>query len=169
MSPVETALFVEALYKAHAAAVLAKLRRLGIEGPALHDLLQDVFVVAWRRYAKIPKDAADARRWLLDSARKHAANFHRLHRHKYEELDPHAIEVARAEPEDPEAQAELSNLVWSVLRELDEPVRESLVRHHVVGESLEELGARLGLTKSGVHARLQAAEERMRALVPRHG
>ena len=169
MSPVESALFIEALYKAHAAAVLAKLRRLGIEGSALDDLLQDVFVVAWRRQAKIPKDAADARRWLLDSARKHAANFHRLHRHKYEELDPHAIEAAVAEPEDPEAHLVVCDLIHNALGELDELTRESLVRHHVVGESLDELRARVGLTKSGAHARLQAAEERMRALVHRHG
>lgn len=162
MSPVEAALFVEALYKAHAAAVLAKLRRLGIEGPALEDLLQDVFVVAWRRQAKIPKDAAGARRWLLDSARKHAANFHRLYRHKYEELNPDAIEAARAEPADPEAHAELSNLVWSALRELTCEDAELVWRHEIAAESLTELAVWLGLTKSGAHVRLEQAKERLR-------
>ena len=167
MSPVEATLFIAALYKAHAAAVLAKLRRLGIEGSALDDLLQDVFVVAWRRYAKIPKDVAGARRWLLDSARKHAANFHRLHRHKYEELNPDAIEAAVAEPADPEAHAELSNLVWNALRELACEDAELLWRHEVVGESLTELAVWLGLTKSGVHVRLEQAKERLRVHVAR--
>ncbi|UQA57130.1 RNA polymerase sigma factor [Polyangium aurulentum] len=167
MPPAEALLFVEALYKAHAEDVLAKLRRLGIEGPALDDLLQDVFVVAWRRQAKIPKDAADARRWLLDSARKHAANFHRLYRHKYEESEPDAIEAAVAEPVDPEAHAELANLVWSALRELACEDAELLWRHEVVGESLTELAVWLGLTKSGAHVRLEQAKERLRLQVAR--
>jgi RNA polymerase sigma-70 factor (ECF subfamily) len=167
MSPVKATLFIAALYKAHAAAVLAKLRRLGIEESALHDLLQDVFVVAWRRQAKIPKDAAGARRWLFDSARKHAANFHRLHRHKYEEFNPDAIEAAVAEPEDPEAHAELANLVWSALREFACEDAELLWRHEVVGESLTELAAWLGLTKSGAHVRLERAKERLRVQAAR--
>ncbi|MDC3985970.1 hypothetical protein KEG57_36155 [Polyangium jinanense] len=93
---------VETLYKAHADAILARLRRLGIEGPALEDLLQDVFVIALQRQAKIPQDNDSARRWLLDAARKLAANFHRVYRHKYEGFRPDAIEAAVAEPEDPE-------------------------------------------------------------------
>ncbi|UQA63222.1 sigma factor [Polyangium aurulentum] len=157
MSPVEEALFVEALYKAHAAAVLAKLRRLGIEEPALEDLLQDVFVVAWRRHAKIPKDAAGARRWLLDSARKHAANFHRLYRHKYEELNPDAIEAARAEPADPEAHAELSNLVRSALRELASEDAELLLASRGRGRVPD--GAR----------RVAGAHEERRPRAPRTG
>jgi RNA polymerase sigma factor (sigma-70 family) len=167
MSPVEAAMFVEALYKAHAKGVLAKLRRLGIEGPALEDVLQDVFVVAWRRYAKIPKDSAGARRWLLDSARKHAANFHRLHRHKYEELNPDAIEAAVAEPADPEAHAERGNLVRRALRELAGEDAELLWRHEVVGESLTEFAVWLDLTKSGAHVRLGQAKKRFRVQVAR--
>ncbi|WP_272459338.1 sigma factor [Polyangium jinanense] len=93
---------METLYKAHADAILARLRRLGIEGPALEDLLQDVFVIALQRQAKIPQDNDSARRWLLDAARKLAANFHRVYRHKYEGFRPDAIEAAVAEPEDPE-------------------------------------------------------------------
>ncbi|UQA61424.1 RNA polymerase sigma factor [Polyangium aurulentum] len=160
-------LSVEALYKAHADAVLAKLRRLGIEGPALEDLLQDVFVIALRRQAKIPKDNDSARRWLFDAARKLAANFHRLYRHKYEALDPDAIDAALAEPEDPEEHIALCNLVRTALRELSSKDVELLRRHAIDGESLPELATWLRITKSGAHVRLERAKERLRVQVAR--
>ncbi|UQA61826.1 sigma-70 family RNA polymerase sigma factor [Polyangium aurulentum] len=62
---------------------------------------------------------------------------------------------------------------WTVrdraLSKLDAVEREILVRYHVAGETCDELGGGLGLTRSGAHARLQPAEARMRAVVRRYG
>jgi RNA polymerase sigma-70 factor (ECF subfamily) len=158
-----------ALFRAHAEAVRARLRSLCGDGPEVEDLLQNVFVTVHRKYAKVPGAPELARAWLLETARKQAANWHRLYRHTYEVLDLDAVQVAVAEPEDPEAHAALCNLVQRALCELDEDERELLVRHHVLGETCAELAAWLGLSKAGAGARLQAAEERMRRIVRRYG
>ncbi|UQA60402.1 RNA polymerase sigma factor [Polyangium aurulentum] len=157
------------LFREHRKAVSSILRRLGVAAVDVDDLVQNVFVVAQRRIAKLPKDAEGARHWLLATARKHAANWHRLYRHKYEVLgwDELEMEVA-AEPADPEAHLALRDGVWRALEELDESERRILILYHLDGESLAELGKRLGLTKSGAHVRLQAAEDRFRELVVRY-
>jgi RNA polymerase sigma factor (sigma-70 family) len=160
---------VGALFRAHAGAVRSVLRRLCDDEATVDDLHQNVFICAYRRRAKVPSDSALAKAWLLDAARKQAANWRRLARHAYEVIDLEAVMKAAAEPEDPQAHAELCDLVRCALFELEEGEREVLVRHHVVGETCEELGGGLGLTKSGAHARLRAAEERMRGIVRRDG
>jgi RNA polymerase sigma-70 factor (ECF subfamily) len=151
---------VAALYKKHRDAVRATFRRLAIDGVEADDLVQNVFVVAQRRIAKLPEDAEDAERWLLDVARKHAANWRRLYRHRYEVLGPDELVMeVPAEPADPEAHLALRELFWRTLDALDESERQLLLLYHLRGESLAELGKRLGLTKSGAHARVQGAGE----------
>jgi len=157
------------LFRAHEAAVRAKLRSLCGDGPEVDDLLQNVFIIAHRRYAKVPKAPELANAWLLEAARKQAANWHRLFRHTYEVIDLNAVLVAVAEPEDPEAHAALCDLVRRALRELDPADRELLVRHHVEGETCAELAAWLGLSRAGAGARLHAAEKRLRGMVRRYG
>jgi RNA polymerase sigma-70 factor, ECF subfamily len=56
---------LEALYEAHAASVRGYLRQR-TDAATADDLLSDVFVVAWRRLEKIPRDPVP---WLLACAR----------------------------------------------------------------------------------------------------
>ncbi|UQA59966.1 sigma-70 family RNA polymerase sigma factor [Polyangium aurulentum] len=156
---------VGALFRAQAEAVASVLCHLGVDSAEVEDLTQNVFVVAHRRRAKLPKDAEGARRWLLEAARKHAANWRCLFRHQYEVLGYELVLQAVGEPEDPEAHLALRDVVFRALDQLDEPEREILVLYHLVGESLEKLGALFALTRSGAYARLQTAEERMRGSV----
>jgi RNA polymerase sigma factor (sigma-70 family) len=161
---------VGALFKEHRKSVKAILRRVGVDGPEVDDLVQNVFVVAQRRIAKLPKDAEEAERWILDVARKQAANWRRLYRHHYEVLGgDELIAEAVAEPADPEAHLVLRDRVWRALGKLDASERRILIGHHLGGETMEELGELLGLTKSGAYARLQRAEKRMRKLLSRYG
>jgi len=160
---------VRSLFTAHREDVTSVLRRLGIAAVEVDDLVQNVFVVAQRRGASLPKHAEGAKRWILDVARKHAANWHRLYRHRYEVLGLHdVITRAAAEPIDPEAFLALREVVWRALEKLDDDERRVLVGHHLGGETMAELGDLLGLTRSGAHARLQAAEGRFRELVRRY-
>lgn len=161
---------VGSLFAAHQRAVKATLRRLGVADAELDDLVQNVFIVAQRRVAKVPKDAEGARRWILDTARKLAANWHRLYRHHYEVLGcDQLVSETPAEPTDPEAYLAARDLVWCALDALEEPERRILVLYHLGGQSLGELGKQLGLTRAGAHARVQRAERRMRGLVRRNG
>jgi RNA polymerase sigma-70 factor, ECF subfamily len=161
---------LEVLYLKYADAVRAKLRRRGIEGVDLDELVQDVFCIAARRYKKIPKDDEGARRWLLDTARKHSANWHRLYRHTYEQFGQEAEEAIRntsAEPEDPAAYFIRRDLVRRALSKIRPEDADILARHDLDGESLQELARWLGITKSGAHVRLQGARERLRLQVDR--
>ena len=45
---------VEALYRAHAKAVRAELRRLGVGAASLDDLVQEIFLIVYRRHGEIP-------------------------------------------------------------------------------------------------------------------
>ena len=161
--------WVGELYKEHGALVRSVLRRMGANAAELPDLVQNVFAAAHRRRAKLPQDAEGARRWLLDAARKLAANWRRLLRHHHELLGhPELLRNAPAEPVDPEAHLVLRDLLFRALGKLDASERRILVLHHLHGEPLGELGKQLGLTKSGAHVRLQEAEKRMRTLVRRY-
>jgi RNA polymerase sigma-70 factor, ECF subfamily len=147
------------LCKAHEKEVKSTLRRFGARGAEANDLVQNVFLAAHLRLAKLPKDAEDARLWLLDTARKLAANWRRLSRHRYEVLGcDELVRVAVAEPEDPEVHLALRDLVLRALDQLDEPERRILVAHHVSGKSLSELREECGVTRSGAHAQLRRAE-----------
>ncbi len=161
--------WVSALFEEHGKQVRSVLRRMGADAAELPDLVQNVFVAAHRRRAKLPRDAEGARRWLLNTARKHAANWHRLFRHHYEVLGhPELVLNAPADPIDPEAYLGLRELLSCALDGLDAAERRILVLHHLEGEPLVELGKRLGLSKAGAHVRLQKAEERVRTLVRRY-
>ncbi|MDC0746055.1 RNA polymerase sigma factor [Polyangium mundeleinium] len=126
------------------AAVQAALRRFGVDGPDVEDLCQDVFVVAIRR-------GATSGGWLVQTARKLAANHRRLHRHWREVIDLRAVRLASAAPEDGLARVHLR----CALRRIKDEDRELLVRHVLGGETLAELAEGLGVSKSGVHGRLK--------------
>ncbi len=153
---------VEALYRAHAKAVRAELRRRGVGDASAEDLVQEVFLVVHRRHAEIPAEPNIAKQWLLESAKKHAANWRRLFRHRYEKLDMAAVANAVAEPRDPEAHAALCDLVCRAFRKLAPPERELIARHHLCGESFSELAGQLCLSRSAVHVRCRRVEECMR-------
>lgn len=159
---------VRELFTAHREEVTSTLDRLGVAAVELDDLVQNVFVVALRRIAKIPTNAEGARRWVLDVARKQAANWRRLRRHRYEVLGgDDVIAKVAAEPIDPEAFLARRDVVWRALDKLDDDERRVLVRYHLGGATLSEIGELIGLTKSGAHARLQTAENRFRELLSR--
>jgi RNA polymerase sigma factor (sigma-70 family) len=150
-------------------AVKATLRRVGVAAAEVDDLVQNVFVVAQRRVTKLPKDAEGARGWLLDTARKHAANWHRLCRHQYEVLGcDEIVNETAAEPKDPEAQLALRDLVWRALDKLDDDERRALIGHHLGGQTMSELGKVLGLSRAGAYVRVRKAEKRFRELVGRY-
>jgi len=140
--------------------VRTKLRKSGVSGADLDDLTQSVFSTASRRAASIPRDDEQAKRWLLDMARKQAANFRRLYRHTYETSDMRVVREAKAKPEETEEHYAGCELMRKTVDDLGEEEREILLRHDVFGDSLREIAQRFGMTKSGAHIRLHQARER---------
>lgn len=161
----KTMLSLRELHDAYGDAVLARLRHSGIVGPTLEDLCQEVFIVAFRKATEMPQQAENARRWLIAVARKVAANWHRLRRHKYESSDMRAVASALAAPEDPEEDFAVRDLVRRAFGKLERDDAEILWRHVVEGVTLKELATWLGTSKSGAHLRLQIARERLRVQI----
>lgn len=142
-----------ALFVRYRKAVCTMLRRKGIKGPAVDDLSQEVFVRALMR------ERVDGL-WLLETARRVAANYRRLHVHIYEvqEPEPNFIENTPGPPEDRDARLG----VRRTLRGLTREQRELLVRHELEGVALHELAAEMGLSKSGMHFQVEKARAQFR-------
>ncbi|MDI3291865.1 sigma-70 family RNA polymerase sigma factor [Polyangium sp. 15x6] len=153
------------LHGEHAGAVLRTLVECGVALRDIEDVLQDVFFVAFRRRNVLPVATREVRHWLLALARRCAANWRKLERHTYEVLDAQAIEAARAMPEEPEAHAELVDALRVALGRLDEADGQLLVWRFVEGETLREIGRRIGLRKSGAEVRVARARKRLRRLL----
>jgi RNA polymerase sigma factor (sigma-70 family) len=139
----------------HSSAIRCKLRKLGIRRAWLDDLTQSVLLTAVRKGA--PRDPREERRFLLEIARKHAANWRRLHCHLYKTV---SLEALKDEPIDETTDIELQMLVREGLGRLSPEERE-WVEAFGAGESLREIGRERGIPKSTVQ--VHSAQARMRA------
>jgi len=84
----------------HAKHVRQCLRRYGVRGAAIDDLAQEVFIIAFQR-------KLTARPSLCATARKVAANYRRLYRHRFEVIDQAAVDEATFEPMQPELRVDV--------------------------------------------------------------
>ncbi|UQA58572.1 RNA polymerase sigma factor [Polyangium aurulentum] len=160
--------FIGALYANFGKPVRRKLRRAGVARADVEDLCQAVFLVALRRQRRVPTGHTDARRWLLDTARKIARNYHRLYYRQYEVSDDDALERAIAEPQDPEAALASRILVHRSGQRLGASDREILASYHVEGDCLVSIASMLGISKSGAYVRLVQAERRLAMTTDAH-
>ena len=142
-----------ALYDRYARMIhgllLARVRTGEVE-----DLLQDVFLTAWKRLDGL-RDGAAFGGWLAMIARNRATDFHRrrvevvdLPRH----LEAHDATAATAE----------AGAVLEVIRSLPETYRETLMLRLVEGMTGPEIAARTGLTDGSVRVNLHRGMKLLR-------
>jgi RNA polymerase sigma-70 factor (ECF subfamily) len=158
---------VEELFRAHAPFVWRTLHRMGVAGPDLPDLLQEVFVVVQRRIASFDPSTR-ATTWLFAIAARVAANHRRAARHRREALvaDP----PEREGNDDPERHAERRRATRELARALDTLTpahRAVLVMFELEGLSGEEIATELGIPLGTVHSRLHHAKRRVLEELPR--
>ncbi len=139
---------LDAVYRAHAAAVARWAARLGGPGVDLEDVVHDVFLVVQRR---LPEFRGDAKltTWL------YRITVRVVHRHrrraKWRRLLPWSAEREHTVPDDrPDPEAALDagyaeRLVYSALEGLREEYRTALVLFEIEGQSGEEVAAVLGV------------------------
>jgi RNA polymerase sigma-70 factor, ECF subfamily len=133
------------LYRRYARVVHGLLlARIPVED--VDDLVQDVFLAAWRRLDSL-RDPAAFGGWLGTIARNRAADFHRR-AEDHVEL-PVTLEARDATAERAEALAMLA-----VVRRLPEAYRETLILRLVEGLSGPEIAQRTGLTAASVRVNL---------------
>ena len=118
----------------------------------VEDLVQDVFLNAWRRLRTLRDDSAFGA-WLAAIARNHAADHHRrpaVHEEVHEDLPA-------KDREQPEALA-----ILVAIQSLPDAYRETLILRLVEGFSGAEIAARTGLTHGSVRVNLHRGMQQLR-------
>lgn len=118
------------------------------------DLVQDVFLTAWRRLDDL-RDPAAFGGWIAMIARNRATDFHRR-ASPHVEL-PEDLEAPGAASETAEANAALA-----AIRSLPEAYRETLLLRLVEGMSGPEIAQRTGLTPASVRVNLHRGMKLLR-------
>jgi RNA polymerase sigma-70 factor (ECF subfamily) len=131
------------------ALLLARVARDEVE-----DLVQDVFLTAWRRLGDL-RDPAAFGGWIAMIARNRAADTHRRAA-EFVEL-PETL----ASPDTASGAAE-ANAALAAIRSLPEAYRETLVLRLVEGLTGPEIAERTGLTAASVRVNLHRGMKMLR-------
>ena len=129
--------------------LLARVPRIEVD-----DLVQDVFVTAWRRLDSL-RDPAAFGGWLSMIARNRATDYHR------QALDAAELPDSLEAPGSVGASAEAHN-VLEIIRTLPDAYRETLVLRLVEGMTGPEIAARTGLTPASVRVNLHRGMKLLR-------
>jgi RNA polymerase sigma-70 factor (ECF subfamily) len=129
--------------------LLARVSRDEIE-----DLVQDVFLTAWRRLDDL-RDPAAFGGWIAMIARNRATDFHR----RTVELAELPDNLASPGPASGEADA---HVALDAIRSLPDAYRETLILRLVEGLSGPEIAARTGLTPGSVRVNLHRGMKMLR-------
>lgn len=117
------------------------------------DLVQEVFVAAWRRMGEL-RDAAVFGAWIASIARHRAVDAHRRQRPTEPLTDQHfrAPTLATAE----------ALAILEVIRRLPDAYREPLVMRFVQGMTGPEIAMRTGMTAGSVRVNLHRGVQLLR-------
>jgi len=166
-APARTWADFETIYREHFRFVWRTVRRLGIEGALVDDVVQEVFVVVHRRLGDFEGRSA-AKTWLYGIVRRVVADHRRTMRRKPLGTAPEGegLDTASTPEEGPEAsaeQAERVRLLHQLLSQLDEAKREVFILAELEGLTLAEIAEALGVNANTVASRLRAARREFEA------
>lgn len=156
--PPDVAPAFAAAYREQHAFVWRILRHLGVQPAQVDDRLQDVFLVAYRRWHTLTPEAS-LRSWLYGIARRVAADQHRGDRRTQRRLAAVPPPSAGPGPEQLLAQAEAADFVDTFLAGLDPERREIFVLAEVEHMSAPDIAAATGVKLNTVYSRLRIARE----------
>lgn len=165
-----------AIYEAHAAFVWRNLRRLGVSDADADDKLQEVFVVAHRRWESFVERGHGPRAWLFQIALRVASDARR-HRRRHP-VDPDGgVAQDRAAVEAPQAAAmekrRALDLLDRALSTIDISRRAVLVLHEIEQMTAPEIARTLEIPLNTVYSRLRVArvelEQELRRIRAREG
>lgn len=153
----------EELFRRHAPDVARLLRRLGVRGPAVEDLVQQVFLVVHRK-GGFEQGAAKPMTWLRAIAVRVAADHRKGERRSPIDADEIAVEEtasAAANPEEAIVSHEDREGLAGALAVLSFAHRVVFVLFELEHESFETIARILGIPTGTVGSRLTAARERV--------
>lgn len=160
VSPSERARAFRALYDTHAAFVWRNLRRLGVSERDVEDRVQEVFVVAHRRFGEFVDRGHGPRAWLFQIALRVASDARR-HRRRHP-VDPDGgVAQERQSVEAPQAAAvarrEALDMLDRALSTIDVGRRAVLVLHEIEQMTAPDIARALDLPLNTVYSRLRVA------------
>ncbi|MGH1346366.1 MAG: RNA polymerase sigma factor [Nannocystales bacterium] len=136
------------VYQAHHGFVWHALHRFGLNGAALEDALQDVFVIAYRRRETF---AGSSKAWLYAIARRVASNHRRSARRRDARADALSLVESHTRRSVPEAIIALDRY----LDRLSAEDRELFVLSEVEGMTGPEISAAWGLNLNTIYTRIR--------------
>jgi RNA polymerase sigma-70 factor, ECF subfamily len=154
----------ERLYREHAPRLYSLARRMSGSADEADDLLQDIFLQAYRKLGSFKGDAAIGT-WLYRLALNLCVDFSRGRRAKMNRLtdtldDERAIEPP-ARRETPLARIDLERAI----DQLPDGCREAFVLHDIEGLDHKEVGRVLGIAEGTSKSQVFKARMKLRALL----
>jgi RNA polymerase sigma-70 factor (ECF subfamily) len=163
------ALDIDALYSEHAQFLTRVLIRLIGDSPAVDDLLQETFLVAYRKRASYDGRAAP-RTWLYAIAARLAMRHRRGAGRWFRALGHYADEPARVSP-NPDSELErqrAAELVRSTLDKLPFKQREVFVLYELEELDGNQIAELLAIPINTVWTRLHHGRKRFEELLRKH-
>ena len=155
------------LYREQAPRLFALTRRMGGSPEEGEDLLQEVFLQAYRKLDSFKGDASIGT-WLYRLALNHCLDYVRGRRAKMnkvtETLDGEASYEPVARRDTPIARIDLDRAV----EQLPDGCREAFVLHDVEGFDHKEVGRLLGIAEGTSKSQVFKARMKLRAMLGRH-
>ena len=149
------------LYVDYAPMVWRGLRRLGVTDESIEDALQDVFIVAHRRFEDF-EGRSSVKTWLYGIVLRVAKDYRRARTRRAHRAEAFAAVLsvsstsARTPAEDAQRR-EANRVLHAALAELAEPQREIFVLIELEELSVKEAAAVLHVTVRSCQRRLRAA------------
>ncbi len=152
----------QALYRGEFGFVWAAARHLGVPSGAVDDVVQDVFITAYRRLDHLHFEVSP-RAWLFGVTRRIAFRYRRgtarmARRHA------NFAELARPDPGAPQQRHDDAQQLERLLGRLGEGTRNVWEMTELLGMSAPEIASELGLPLNTVYSRLRLARAQLQAL-----
>lgn len=151
----------DALYRRHAPVVMRFAWARLDDRTLAEDVLQDTFLVAWRKHRDVPEVESSLLPWLLAIAGHHARNASRKSiRRATDELDENRPDAA--------SQAVEIVAIANALDALSPTERRVCELCLIDGYSYRDAAARLDVTEGAIRKRLQRARRSLRESLSEH-
>ena len=148
------------VYESHLAFVWRSVRRLGVPEGMVDDIVQDVFVIAFRRLPEF-EGISSVRTWLFSILRRVVRDRKRTHVRTH---PPSAIPIdqvmdSSSSPHDSLEKREAVRLVYQLLANLSDDKREVFILADLEEMTAPEIAEATGTNVNTVYARLRSARE----------
>lgn len=154
---------LEALYRAHHRLVWWIVRGSGVPESAVEDVVQDVFIAAYRRRAMAPR--GDQRRWLVGVARSVGHAYRRSLQRQMARVAQFSCEGQAPALDDALEERRTFERVHETLAAMPYVLREAFVLVEWHGATPAEVAHMLGISRNTVYSRVRLAKARLAAVV----